>query len=111
MIKSSALILILVISTVSSLDAAAYKGQKVYVESCKVCHGGGQAMAVSKDIRTWEKIMNKKGERLADIHLSSKKAEASWSYFNDHKFTKDAKHLEDFLVDYAKDSGNVPACN
>jgi mono/diheme cytochrome c family protein len=111
MIKSSTLISLLLISTVSSLNAAGYKGQKVYVETCKVCHGGGQAMAASKDMRTWGKIMDKKGEKLADIHLSSKKAEASWSYFSDRKFTKDAKHLEDFLVDYAKDSGNVPACN
>jgi len=111
MIKVNIFISVLLISTVSSLNAATYKGQKVYVESCKGCHGGGQELAASKNIRIWEKMMDKRGEKLADIHLSSKKAEASWSYFNDHKFTKDAKHLEDFLVEYAKDSGNVPACN
>jgi hypothetical protein len=94
-----------------SLNAATYKGQKVYIESCKDCHGGGQAIAASKNTRTWEKIMANKGEKLADIHLSSKKAQASWDYFNDRKFTKDSRHLEDFFTEYARDSGNVPACN
>lgn len=95
----------------SVLSAATYKGQKVYIESCKECHGGGQELAASKKMSTWEKFMDKKGEKLADIHMSSKKAQASWGYFESRKFTKDSKHLEDFLVEYARDSGNVPACN
>lgn len=111
MIKLSVLISLLLISAISSLNAAAYKGQKVYIESCKECHGSGQEFALSKNIRTWEKIMDKKGEKLADIHLSSKKALASHEYFESRKFTKDSKHLEDFFTEYAKDSGNVPACN
>lgn len=94
-----------------SSDAATYKGQKIYLETCKACHGGGQEMAGSKKQRVWEKLMDDKGEKLAKIHLSSKKAEASWSYFNDRGFQKDARHLEDFLVEYAADSGKVPACN
>ncbi|MDD5052618.1 MAG: cytochrome C [Sulfuricurvum sp.] len=95
----------------SILNAATYKGQKVYIESCKGCHGGGQALAGSKKQRIWKVIMANKGEQLAQIHLSSKKAEASWTYFNDRGYAKDAKHLEDFLVEYSGDSGNVPACN
>jgi mono/diheme cytochrome c family protein len=93
------------------LNAATYKGQKIYMETCKECHGGGQAMAGSKKQRVWAKIMDNKGEKLAQIHLSSKKAEASWAYFSDRAYTKDARHLEDFLTEYAGDSGNVPACN
>jgi mono/diheme cytochrome c family protein len=93
------------------LNAATYKGQKVYIESCKSCHGGGQELAASKKMRTWEKFMENKGEKLADIHMASKKAQASWDYFGDRKFTKDSRHLEDFLTEYARDSGNVPACN
>lgn len=111
MIKLSTFISLMLMSVFSSLNAATYKGQKIYVETCKECHGGGQAMAASKNMRTWGKIMDKKGEQLADIHLNSKKAQASWEYFGDKKFTKDSKHLEDFLTEYAKDSGNVPACN
>lgn len=93
------------------LNAATYKGQKVYITSCKECHGGGQELAASKKMRTWEKIMDNKGEKLIDIHMASKKAQASWEYFSDRKFTKDSRHLEDFLIEYARDSGNVPACN
>lgn len=95
----------------STLNAATYKGQKIYIETCKECHGGGQALAGSKKQREWTKIMDNKGEKLAQIHLNSKKADASWNYFSDRNFAKNAKHLEDFLVDYAKDSGSVPACN
>lgn len=111
MIKISFYTTLFLMLAFSTLNAATYKGQKVYIDSCKECHGGGQELAASKNIRTWEKIMDKKGEKLADIHVNSKKAQPSWEYFQDRKFTKDAKHLEDFLTEYAKDSGNVPACN
>lgn len=111
MYKFNQIISLALLITAPLLNAATYKGQKVYITSCKECHGGGQELAASKNIRTWEKIMDKRGEKLADIHLSSKKAQSSWEYFSDRKFTKDAKHLEDFLTEYAKDSGNVPACN
>lgn len=111
MIKLITFIVLFLVSTLSTLNAATYKGQKIYMDTCKDCHGGGQAMAASKNMRTWEKIMDKKGEMLAEIHLSSKKAQPSWEYFGDRKFTKDSRHLEDFLTEYARDSGNVPACN
>lgn len=111
MIKVSALITLLLASALSPLNAATYKGQKIYMDTCKECHGGGQALAASKNTRTWEKIMDKKGDMLGEIHLSSKKAQASWEYFESKKFTKDSRHLEDFFTEYAKDSGNVPACN
>lgn len=111
MIKISFYTTLFLMLAFSTLNAATYKGQKAYIDSCKECHGGGQELAASKNIRTWEKIMDKKGEKLADIHVNSKKAQPSWEYFQDRKFTKDAKHLEDFLTEYAKDSGNVPACN
>ncbi|MFZ2889884.1 cytochrome C, partial [Sulfuricurvum sp.] len=88
-----------------------YKGQKIYIDSCKECHGGGQELAASKKQRIWEKLMDNKGEKLAEIHLSSKKAASSWEYFNDRSYTRGAKHIEDFLIEYASDSGNVPACN
>lgn len=102
--------LILIVGS-TLLNAATYKGQKIYMDSCKTCHGGGQDLAGSKKQRAWKKLMDNKGEKLVDIHLSSKKASASWEYFKDRSFAKKAKHLEDFLVEYASDSGNVPACN
>jgi mono/diheme cytochrome c family protein len=93
------------------LNAASYKGQKIYMDACKECHGGGQEFAASKKERAWGKLMDNKGEKLADIHLGSKRAAASWDYFKDRSYTKGARHLEDFLIEYASDSGNVPACN
>lgn len=102
---------ITLLSTSPLLNAAVYKGQKAYIETCKECHGGGQTLAGSKKQRAWTKMMDNDGEKLAQVHLNSKKAEPSWSYFNSRSYTKNAKHLEDFLVDYASDSGNVPACN
>jgi len=106
-----ATVAIALIACSTLLHGATYKGQKIYMDACKECHGGGQEFAASKKQRAWEKLMNNKGEKLAYIHFDSKKATASRDYFKDYSFTKGAKHLEDFLVDYASDSGNVPACN
>lgn len=110
---SLALVLSLFLLSVSSLEAAVYKGQKEYVKKCRKCHGGGQAIAAGKKMRTWKKLLNKKqkGMKLAQLHLDSDKAKKSWKYFNSKKYRKKARHLRDFMVEYAKDSGNVPACN
>lgn len=103
--------MITLLSGLTAVNAATYKGQKIYMESCKECHGGGQTLAGSKKQRAWEKLMENKGEKLAELHTSSKKAQPSWDYFKSRGFSKDAKHIEDFLIEYAADSGNVPACN
>ncbi|WP_373036335.1 cytochrome C [Sulfurimonas sp.] len=99
------------ILSISSLDAAVYKGQKIFVKKCVKCHDEGQAFIAKKKIRQWNKIMKQKGKPLADLHLRSSKAENSWNYFESKKYYRDSKHLKQFLVEYAKDSGNVPACN
>ena len=95
------------------LEAAVYKGQKAYVKKCRKCHGGGQKVAASKRMKEWKKLLNRKnkGIKLAKLHLENKKAKKSWKYFNSKKYRKHARHLKDFMVEYAKDSGNVPACN
>lgn len=97
--------------TLISSNAAIYKGQKVFVKKCVECHEGGQAFIAKKKIRTWKKLMKKKGKPLADLHLKDKKTKKSHKYFDSKKYKKDSKHLQQFLVEYAKDSGNVPACN
>lgn len=99
------------ILTLGLSEAAVYKGQKVYVKKCRKCHGGGQEVAASKKKKAWKKLMKNKGQGLADIHMESKKAKKSWKYFESKKYRKRARHLKDFLLEYAKDSGNVPACN
>jgi cytochrome c553 len=97
--------------TLLTSNAAIYKGQKVFVKTCVKCHEDGQNFIAKKKIRTWKKLMKNKGKSLAKLHLKNKKAQESWQYFKSKKYTKKAKHLKQFLMEYAKDSGNVPACN
>jgi hypothetical protein len=94
-----------------SSHAAIYKGQKVFVKECVSCHEAGQAFIAKKKMRDWKKLMEKKGKPLAELHLKNNNAKDSWSYFESNNYEKKIKHLEQFLVEYAKDSGNVPACN
>lgn len=111
MTKSVCVALAILILSFSSADAAIYKGQREFIKKCLKCHDGGQTFVASKKMRYWKKVMRKKGQKLAEIHLNSKKAKKSWKYFGSRKFTRKTKHLKQFLVEYAKDSGNVPACN
>jgi len=97
--------------SLSTLDAAVYKGQKIFIKKCVKCHDAGQAFIAKKKIRTWKKLMKKKGKPLARIHLKSDKAQQSWKYFKSKKYYSKSRHLKQFLVEYAKDSGNVPACD
>lgn len=97
--------------TLGSANAAIYKGQKVFVKECVECHDSGQSFIATKKIREWKKLMRKKGRGLAELHLAEKKARKSWRYFKSSKYTRKTKHLAQFLIEYAKDSGNVPACN
>ena len=105
------LVLSFVFLLTTSSSAAVYKGQKVFIKKCLKCHDGGQVFVAEKKIRTWKKLMKKKGTALADLHLEDRKAKDSWKYFKSRKYTKKSKHLKDFLVEYAKDSGNAPACD
>ena len=101
----------LTLFTLTTSSAAIYKGQRVFVKRCLKCHGSGQVFVASYTMKEWKKLMVEDGKPLADLHLSSKKASKSHSYFKSKKYTKKEKHLEQFLVEYAKDSGNIPACN
>ncbi len=93
-----------------NVSAASYKGQRVYSKRCVKCHGR-QDFIESKTRKQWKRLMKHKGQKLAELHLKSKKAEKSWKYFKSKRFKRKTKHLKDFLVEYAKDSGRVPACN
>jgi peptide subunit release factor 1 (eRF1) len=95
----------------SVANAASYKGQKEYMKKCRECHGGGQPVAASHTIDEWTELLSNKGEKLAGLHVKSEKAKESVAYFTGSRYAKKAKHLEDFMVEYAEDSGNVPACH
>ena len=104
-------VLLLVAFSTSSLFAAIYKGHRVYVHECSKCHTDKQAFVKNKTAQEWGKLMNNHGEPLKQLHLKNKKAKSSWGYFNGAKYTKKSKHLKEFLIEYAKDSGKVPAFN
>jgi len=99
------------IFSVTSSNAAIYKGQRVFIKKCISCHKDGQNFVTKYKMSQWKKFMKKHGKPLADIHLKSKKAKKSWKYFESKKYSRKSKHLKQFLIEYAKDSGNVPACN
>ena len=103
---------IFILTSLSS-SAAVYKGQRIFVKQCVKCHKNGQQFVAKKKIKQWEKLMKNKGEKLAQIHLKSKspKAKKSKKYFKSKRYKKKSKHLKQFLMEYAKDSGNIPACN
>ena len=111
MTKFLLVLLSLTIFMISPSEAAIYKGQRIFVKKCLRCHTSGQNFVASYKMRKWKKFMKKKGKPLARIHLKSRKARKSWKYFKSRKYYKKSKHLKQFLVEYAKDSGNVPACN
>ena len=97
--------------TLLPVNAAIYKGQKVFIKHCVSCHEGGQTFVAEFKMKKWKKWMKKKGKPLAKLHLKDKDAKKSWNYFKSKKYSKKSKHLKQFVVEYAKDSGNVPACN
>lgn len=111
MTKIFLIFLSLTILTLSTSSAAIYKGQRVFVKKCVKCHDTGQAFVAEHKMRQYKKWMKKRGKGLAKIHLKSKKAKKSHKYFKSKRYAKKSKHLKQFLVEYAKDSGNVPACN
>jgi hypothetical protein len=93
-----------------SSDAAIYKGRIAYVEDCQSCHQRGDELLVTRTQSEWKTIMRDQGRGLAKRHLLSKNSIKSWEYFESPIYVNKSRHLKDFLVEYAKDSGNVLAC-
>jgi len=111
MTKFLLIVLSLTVFSLTSSNAAIYKGQRVFVKKCLKCHKSGQNFVLKYKMRQWKKWMKHKGKPLAELHFKSEKAKKSWKYFKSRRYTKKSRHLKQFLVEYAKDSGNVPACN
>lgn len=106
------LCVVLILSfSLSSLNAAAYKGQRVFLKKCISCHTTKQSFIKTKTVSEWEDFMENRGELLAELHFENEDAKDGWEYFKSKRYGKKAKHLKDFLIEYAKDSGNVPACD
>ncbi|MBA1432911.1 MAG: cytochrome C [Epsilonproteobacteria bacterium] len=111
MVKFLLIFISITVLSLTSADAAIYKGQRIFIKKCLKCHKAGQNFVAEHKQKYWKKLMKKKGKPLAELHLKSTKAKRSWKYFKSKKYYKKSKHLRQFLIEYAKDSGNVPACN
>jgi hypothetical protein len=95
----------------SAMNGAVYKGHQVFIQVCTQCHTSGNTLVSKNTIYEWRDLMKNNGAKLAMQHLKEERAKQAWRYFQSRKFEKKTGHLEDFVVEYAKDSGNVPACN
>jgi len=105
------LVFVVCFCALHSLYAATYKGQREFSRKCVECHQNRQVFVSAKDSFEWEMLMENKGKELIKLHLENEEAKESWEYFESSRFKKNMKHLKDFFLEYAKDSGNVPACN
>ena len=91
-----------VMTTAASADAA--KGQKLYIKKLsKVCGFKGDVFAAKHTQAEWKKLMED-GKIAEEIKTLCPAVE--------DKALKDKyiQHYFDFAYEYAKDSGNVPAC-
>ena len=79
-------------------NATTHKGQKEFAKKCVICHEAGQAFIATKKKATWNKLMKDKGKKLADIHVSSSKANGATKYFKDRKYKKKARDLKEFFI-------------
>jgi cytochrome c2 len=102
-------LLSITILSLSTSQAAIYKGQRVFKKKCITCHDNPQAFVAKHTKKEWNVLMQNNGTPLKELHIKSKKAEKSHKYFDSKSYTKKTKHLSQFLVEYAKDSGKVPA--
>ena len=109
--KSIFFLLSIAIFTLTSSQAAIYKGQRVFKKKCVECHTDGPKFVAKYDKIYWNKVMSDKGTPLKNLHIKSDKAKKSHAYFSSKKYTKKAKHLKQFLIEYSKGSGNIPAWN
>ena len=92
------------LGSVASADVK--KGQKAFLKTCKKCHGNGTKGAAMHSQDEWEALFANNAETLVKAHVGDK----SEKFFNGKKFKKLSPHLNDFLNEYANDSGNVPSC-
>lgn len=104
------LFVIIMIFFAWGLEAAVYKGQKIFIKKCASCHNNKLEFISKKTTIEWEELMESRGMPLVMLHQKVDKNNDLLEYFSSKSFKKKNSHLLDFFTEYAKDSGNVPAC-
>ncbi len=94
--------------TVTFTQASVFKGQRAYMKLCKKCHKSGGKLAMSHTQNEWEDYFDENARLLKEVHKNNKTA---MQKLNSKRFEKNIRHMRQFFLKYASDSGNVPACN
>lgn len=97
--------------TFSSLNGSIYKGQRYFQKKCLSCHGKALKFVTERTYDEWEEYLAEDGDVMYDIHKDNGAAEASMEYFNSRKYRRSMRHFRDFFLEYASDTGNIPACD
>lgn len=92
------------------LNASVYKGQKYFQKKCLSCHGKALKFVTGKSYDDWQEYLSANGDVLYKLHADADEAADSMSYFESDKFRRSMKHYKDFFLEYASDTGNIPAC-
>ena len=108
--KKSVLFIFIVFLGFSPLTASVYKGQKYFKKKCLSCHGKALAFVTEKSYEKWLEYLAANGDVMYEIHNNSEEAAASMEYFNSSKYRRSIEHFSDFFLEYASDTGNIPAC-
>ncbi|QKG29533.1 hypothetical protein [Campylobacter sp. RM16187] len=95
--------------TVSSASADHARGQKLYLKFMKDATGiKGDAFAAQHTIAEWKNLCSNEGAGFIDEY--SKKYPNAADFLKGPQFKKFQPDICDFVIHYAKDSGNVPSC-
>jgi hypothetical protein len=94
-----------------SLNASVYKGHKLFKMKCLSCHGKALDFVISKTTQEWEDWLQHKGKMVRNEHIQREDALESMEYFNSERYPTHVPHFRDFFLEYAADTGNIPACD
>ena len=103
-------ILIMTLLGVTASFADAKKGKKFYMKSLKSKMGNmnGMKFVSMYTMDEWKELFSEDGEVF--IETFSERFPKASKLLSGKKFAKNMRHLCDFTVAYASDSGNVLSC-
>lgn len=101
----------LFLASTLSLEASVYKGHRLFKMKCLKCHGKALDFVIGKSSREWEELTKQKGKYIRSEHLEREEAKDAIEYFNSERYPLHVKHYRDFFLQYASDTGNIPACD
>lgn len=103
----SAFLMLSLASTSAMADPA--KGQKYYLKYMKDSTGmKGDKFTKLHTQAEWKALFEGSAEKF--VEEMSNKYPSSKEFLNGEKFPKFMPHIKDFCIEYALDSGKVPAC-